>query len=208
MDDQEHTLLHNAIQGDEAALTALLRELTPELRRRVASRIGPQYRSIVGEDDVLQVTFLEAYLQIDRFEPRGDGALLAWVTKIAENNIRDAIRGEQAGRRPSPGDRLRAPAGRGESFDGLVFALGATYTTPSHEARMGEAVTRLTAAIDALPQDYAKVVRGIDLQGRSASDLAGDLGRSVGAVHMLRARAHDALRESLGSASQLFSFGA
>ena len=48
-------------------------------------------------------------------------------------------------------------------------------------------------------------MRLYDLECQPPQQVAEALGRSVGAVHMLRARAHDRLRELLGSASKFFS---
>jgi len=55
-----------------------------------------------------------------------------------------------------------------------------------------------------LPPDYEKVVRLYDLQCKSAVEVAAELGRSEGAVYMLRARAHERLKQELGSSSQFF----
>lgn len=198
-------MLASARSGDDRALSELLRRLSPELRRRVALRIGPQYRSLLSEDDVLQVTFIEAVMSLDTFEDRGEEAFIAWLLRIAENNLRDAIRGLEAVKRPSPGARVRR-RGASDSYDTLIEALGATRTTPSRIAGKDEALDHMERAIACLPPDYAEVVRAMDLEQRSAHEVAQAMGRSTGSVYMLRSRAHDALRAALGSASQLFSF--
>lgn len=41
-------------------------------------------------EDVMQVTYIEVFLHIHEFQPRGDGAFHAWLRRIAENNLRDA----------------------------------------------------------------------------------------------------------------------
>ena len=51
----------------------------------------------------------------------------------------------------------------------------------------------------------ATVVRLYDIEGRSGPEVATTMGRSRGAVVMLRARAHDRLAELLGSGSKFFS---
>ena len=63
----------------------------------------------------------------------------------------------------------------------------------------------LNKSLDRLPLDHRQVVRVYDLEGRSAAEVAGTMGRSQGAVHMLRARAYDRLRELLGAESRFFS---
>lgn len=199
------TLLAGARSGDDRSLAELLERVSPELRRRIAARIGHRYRSLIGEDDILQITFIEAVLRIGGFEGRGEDAFVGWLMTIAENNLRDAIRALEASKRPSPGDRVRRRAAS-DSYDTLIEAIGATRTTPSRIAGKDEAIEHLDRAINALPPDYAEVVRAMDIEQRPAGEVAAAMGRSVGAVYMLRSRAHDALRTSLGSASQLFSF--
>ncbi|XOV74895.1 MAG: RNA polymerase sigma factor [Phycisphaerales bacterium] len=94
-------LLANARSGDDAALAALLERITPELRRRIIPRIGPRYRSSIDEDDVLQVTFIEAFIRFPAFEDRGEDAFMSWLLRISENNLRDAIRA-RGGEAPQP----------------------------------------------------------------------------------------------------------
>jgi len=199
------TLLANARSGDDAALAALLERITPELRRRIIPRIGPRYRSSIDEDDVLQVTFIEAFIRFPAFEDRGEDAFMSWLLRISENNLRDAIRALEAAKRPSPSARIRRGA-QTDSYDTLIDAIGATRTTPSRVAGKDEAVEHLDTAINKLPPDYAEVIRALDIEQRPADEVAMAMGRSTGAVYMLRSRAHDALRNELGSASQLFSF--
>ncbi len=204
---REDQLVALASQGDSDALGDLLMHLAPQLRARLEPEIGQQYTSMINADDILQVTFLEAFLRFDRFEQRGAGAVLAWLTRIAQNNLRDAIRGLEAAKRPSPGKRVQSARSNDESYDGLVMALGATFSTPSVKAARHEAHRFLDEAIEALPEDYAVVIRAFDLDGASASDIATELGRSVGAVYMLRARAHESLRDAMGSETRYFSLG-
>ena len=99
---------------------------------------------------------------------------------------------------------MHTPAGH-DSYVTLLDQLALSATTPSRQAANNEAGGMLDDVIGKLPHDYRKVVRLYDLEGRSPTEVAESIGRSVGAVHMLRARAHDCLRELLGSESQFFS---
>lgn len=200
---EEHRLIGQATSGDHSALTTLLRAYSPRLRARLAGKIGAAWRSALDEDDVLQVTFLEAFLRIDRFTPKGHGAFLAWLTQIAENNLRDAIKGLERGKRPDP--RRRVQASSEESAAALIELLGAESITPSRIVATTEAKGVLDGAVRRLPADYRKVVQDLDLGGRSAAEVAADMNRSPGAVYMLRARAHDQLRELMGPGSLYFS---
>jgi DNA-directed RNA polymerase specialized sigma24 family protein len=60
-----------------------------------------------------------------------------------------------------------------------------------------EAVQVLNSLLERMPPDYAGVIRHYDLEERPVAEVAAALGRSAGAVYMLRARAHDLLRELL-----------
>ena len=107
-------------------------------------------------------------------------------------------------KRPQPRDRIREGE-NGDSVAGLAELVGATLTTPSRRVRKDEARSALLDAIDALPKDYATVIRLYDLDGQSVDETAKALCRSQGAVFMLRARALERLRGLLGTGSIFFS---
>ncbi|MEQ9616760.1 MAG: sigma-70 family RNA polymerase sigma factor [Phycisphaerales bacterium] len=193
--------------GDEQALAELLAHAGPVVHARIASDIGPQWRGTIEADDVLQVTYLEAFLHIDRVQAEDEAAFVAWLSRIAKNNLRDAIRSLGAAKRPDPRNRQRTKAPTDASYVGLVATLSAAGGTPSVQVAAGEARSFLKAALQALPEDYRAVIRMYDLESQSIEEVCETLGRSAGAVYMLRARAHDALRERMGSASNFFSQG-
>lgn len=204
-DDSE--LMGRARRGDREALSRLLEESLPALRASLAGRIGAQWQSKLDADDVVQVTCLEAFLYIDRFGPRGPGSFVAWLRQIAEHNLRDAIRGLSAGGRRLPVGHVAAPAGE-DSYVALYEYLGAATTTPSRQAAREEARVKLLEACGRLPEDYRRVVELYDLQQQGVAAVAEAMERSPGAVFMLRARAHDRLRELLGTASRFLSTSA
>jgi RNA polymerase sigma-70 factor, ECF subfamily len=198
------SLLQKAVEGDAAALRALLEHFGPEVRRRITSQIDKRWRASLDEDDVMQVAYLEAFLHIDQLTARDSVSFLAWLTRIAENALRDAIRGLSRQKRPDPARRLVAVAGD-DSCIALLECLGVTTTTPSRQAARHDAAALLENAVAGLPEDYKTAVRLCDLEGRPTAEVAVGMGRSVGAVCMLRARAHDRLRQVLGSSSQFFT---
>ena len=61
---------------------------------------------------------------------------------------------------------------------------------------------RLRQALATLPETYREVVERYELGGESAAEVAKRLGRSVGAIFMIRARALRRLLELLGSTSR------
>lgn len=199
-------LLEKAMGGDQDALVELLDAIGPEVRRRIAAKLDGPWRSVLDADDVMQVTYMEACMKLDRFTGGGSGGFLAWLSRLAENNLIDAIRSLESAKRPDPRKRI-GPVRRSyeDSVVTLVEMLGSTSTTPSRVAGKAEASRFLEAALARLPADYAKVIRLYDLEGRSIGEVASQLGRSEGAVYMLRARAHDQLKEFLGPAGRFFT---
>ncbi len=205
--DKLEGLLRKARGGDRSALMSLLEHCGPRVRERIAPKIGGWLQAHLDADDVMQVTYLEVVLRLDKFTSGGVSGFMAWVTRLAENNLIDAVRALEASKRPSP--RKQVSAARkpgGESYLGLVEMLGATYTTPSRDAAKEEAKGFLEIALEKLPPDYAKAIRMYDLEGCSIEEVGEALGRSQGAVYMLRARAHERLREAIGTESQFFSY--
>jgi len=125
----EDELLQQACEGDEKALGKLLDLHTPELRRVVARKLPARWQSLLSEEDVLQQTFTDAFLDINQFKPGRDSVFLAWLTTLATHNLLDAIRMLEADKR---GGRVRrvTPGASDESYAKLMGELGGTATTP------------------------------------------------------------------------------
>ncbi len=195
-----------AREGDLEALAALLERCGPRVRARLSGRLPARHRAVLDEEDVLQVTYLEACLRIGSFGGDSEAAFGAWLAAIAEHNLQDALR--ELGRAKRPDSRGRVQAAHrtdGDPAADLFEELCATTTSPSRAAARAEARGLLETALARLPRDYAEVVRLYDLEGRAIEETAGRLGRSHGAVHMLRQRAHDRLREALGDPARFHS---
>lgn len=198
-------LLQQAVAGDAAALRTLLKQYGPLARNSIRGKIDPKWRSVLEEDDVMQVTYLEAFLHLDQLAARDIDGFVAWLSRIAQNVLRDALRGLMRQKRPQPGRRVGQAAASDESYAALIELLGTTSSTPSRHAVQSEANRELESALAELPPDYGRVVRLYDLEGRPAGEVASELGRSVGAVLMLRSRALQHLRRLMGSPSRFFS---
>lgn len=196
-------LLQLAIKGDHASLTILLEKYGPEARRAIAGKIPERHRSILSEDDVMQETYAEAFQDISKFIPRGERSFPAWLRKITERNFFEVIRELDAKKRGGGWVRLE-PVSLEDSYVDLFEKLGATTTTPSRELMRKEAKDGLSRAMEQLPSAYRTVVEEYDLHGESVEEVAKLLGRSVGAVFMLRNRAHIMLKEILEKGSRLF----
>jgi RNA polymerase sigma factor (sigma-70 family) len=199
----QNRLLAEAQAGNRVSLATLLEAVGPVVRSRIAAKITGPLQANLDADDVMQVTYLEAVLRLDRFRTGGVDGFTAWLSRLAENNLIDAVRALEAAKRGG-GQRLAA-ANPEESMVALVEVLGVTSTTPSRVAARGEVGRHLEAALATLPRDYEQVIRLYDLAAKPITEVASALGRSEGATWMLRARAHDRLREAMGSGHRYFS---
>lgn len=200
-DSADDSLLRLAVSGNTEALGELLERTALQIRREI--RIHNVWMSKLDADDVMQVTFLEAVLYIRRFDPDRSGSFSGWLLRIAENNVRDLTRLLGRQKRPPP-ERQVHPTPE-DSCHELIETLTATSQTPSRTVSLQESRELMELAISRLPRDYRRVVELYDLKSIPIEQVAETLNRSPGAVYMLRARAHDRLREILGSESRYFS---
>lgn len=204
-DAELRDLVAKAVAGEADALSSLLEVYGPQIEQQL--RVGRPWQAVLEPGDVMQVTYLEAFLQIGRFRPEQAESFPAWLRRIADNNLRDAIRGLDRQKQLPPSRRIEWTQGD-ESFVGLYDLLAASSSTPSRVMAQKDVRRVLEAALERLPADYARTVRLYDLEGRSIDEVAEALKRSPGAVHMMRARAHERLGELLETAAVWFGSSA
>ena len=80
--------------------------------RSLAADIDKQWRSVLDIEDVMQVTYMEAILQIRQFSRGGVDGFRAWLTRLAENNLIDAVRGLEAAKQRTPSAATSSKRGR------------------------------------------------------------------------------------------------
>jgi len=199
MEPEVDRRVSRAAGGDRAALEELLRECAPRVRARVA--VHDRWRRSLDPEDVMQVTFLEAFLRAGSLRARDLAGFEAWLGRIAANNLRDALRGLQREKRPEAHQRVTHGPG-GESARTLLGRLASEDSSVGARVAGREAVGLLHDALGRLPDSYRRVVEAVDLEERPVAEFAAEDGRSPGAVHMLRSRAHERLRELLTSPAE------
>jgi RNA polymerase sigma-70 factor (ECF subfamily) len=167
-------LLERARAGDQSALNALMERHLPRLRRWASGRLPRWARDIADTQDLVQETLLQTFKRIDRFEPRGDGALQAYLRQGVMNRIRDEFR--RAGRRPANAE--------------LDSQAPASAASPLEEAIGSQAVERYETALQRLrAEDREAIVARIEM-GFTHEQLATLLGKpSANAARMAVERA-------------------
>ena len=142
------TLLELAQAGDQAALETLVARYRPRLERWASGRLPRWARDITDTQDLVQETLFQTFKRIESFEPRGDGALQAYLRQAILNRIREELR--RVKRKPSKVD-----------LDSQAEADG---WSPLEEAIGREALERYERALAALrAEDREAIVARIEL---------------------------------------------
>ena len=182
-----------AKDGDESALEQLCRVYSERVRWIVRLRMGGEIRSKLESMDLAQDVFISALRDLGNFTYKSEGDFLLWLSKIAENRIRDNLDRLHANKRDIHKE-VRFDSFRpttGESFAGAVGPIDRT--TPSVIMSKREDLTRLARAIDTLKPEYRKVIVLTKIEGLSCKEIADRMGKSADAVRMLVSRAIAAL---------------
>jgi RNA polymerase sigma factor (sigma-70 family) len=202
-DTDEQELIGLAVAGDEHALKLLLLRHFDRLAAHIAAKLPIYLCSTTDPEDILQVTFAQAFRFIRVFEPRGDGSLYAWLVTIADRKLSDRMKFHNAQKRGG-GQTATGFANPDESAVQLLDTLADGTETPSRCVMRGEMLDALHGAINRLPEDHRLAIRLCCLERLPAAEVARRMNRTEHAVHMLCSRARGLLRKMLGRSSQYF----
>ena len=182
---EDDDLLAGVRSGRRSALQQLLERHRPTFERNAQALVGAQLKARVRLSDLLQSTFLAVVASSPDFQGEDETAFVRWVTRILENNVRDAARYHQAARR----DRRR------ETSDQELALLGlrSRGAGPETQAILSEELLQVSRALQRLPDDYRKIILFRLTRGGTHEDAARAMGRSNGATRVLLARARAAL---------------
>lgn len=136
------TLLARVRAGEADARERLLGRYLPLLRRWAHGRVPPRARRLADTDDLVQTALVRALNAVERFEPRREGAFLAYLRKILLNRLRTAVQ------RADAGPVLRS----------LPDRLPGARPSPLEEAIGAEAMSAYEAALDSLTEDQHQAV--------------------------------------------------
>jgi len=194
------SLFGQVSEGDEEALLRLLEQYSARIRGQIDRQIPRRFQSVIDADDILQQTFVDAIRSVARLRDLNEAKFAAWLRTLARRNLIDVLRSLETHRRGGTIRRVTANSWSA-SASNLLDIVSFTSQTPSRAVASRESIDRLQQAISGLPQDYRLVVERYDLSSESIEEIAASLGRSVGAVFMLRKRAHRMLSDLLKSSS-------
>ena len=198
----EKELLAKAISGDRVALQELLLLYHRQFTSYVKLRRPAGLQSTVCSDDVVQQAYVHVIREIKHFRPRTPRSFFAWLKKIGENCLRDAIRAQKCVKRG--GDRQQVAGVVAEnpgSKPDFLESLVPDSHTPSSSVARHELVAAVRECLDILPDDYRRAVELYFYMGKSLRETSTMMQRSPRAVQGLLDRAKKKMRNALGSLS-------
>jgi len=187
-----------AKEGDEAAANQLCSVYGERVRRIIRLRLDQRLRPKLDSVDVVQDVLILALGRLNDFTYKNEGDFLRWLSRIAENRVRDIFDRFQADKRDIHREIPFKKEGR--STDGRSFGAAEPMRTTTPSVIMGkkEALDRLEKALDELKPEYKEIIVLKKIEGLSHAEIAEKLGRNTGAVRMLLARAMAALTITYG----------
>ena len=184
-----------AKDGDESALDQLCKVYNERILRIIRMRMGPELRTKLESMDLVQDAFISALRSLENFTYKNEGDFLRWVSKIAENRLRDNLDKLHANKRDI---RKEIPLNnRSTTQDTFVGISGPIdTTTPSLIISRREDLNKLEKAMDKLKPEYREVITLTKIEGLSYKEAADKLGKGPDAVRMLLSRAITVLSQS------------
>lgn len=192
----DQDLLKLAQAGNPQAMESVLAQLAPALHRYSLRMC----RQLDDADESTQDALLSVAQHLKDYE--GRASLSSWAFTLA----RTACSRKRRGLKNQPLHSFEELSQGGEVSERSELAqtnsgLGQTSEDPESLAQEHELVSRLRAAIAALPADAHDVMVLRDVEGLSAEEAASALGLSVEALKSRLHRARKQLREALDAAS-------
>lgn len=176
-----------ARQGDAAALDQLWRSCRDYLRLAAAQELPRELRAKVSPSDVVQDTLTAAQENLGQFRGQTDAELHAWLRTILR---REAVRVRRRFLESEKRDlRREVTLGPDQDVSGIESVALEIHATPWRQLASDESIRALRSLIEALPEDYQRVVIARAFERRSFLQIALESNRTEGAVRKLWLRA-------------------
>jgi len=180
-------LLERARSGDRQALSRAFERQQRRLAVLIYYKLPGGRRSFDEVEDLVQEAFLRAWRDLESFTWRSPDSFFRWLATIAEHVVIDRARYQGRERRAAEEVPFRSESNPGG-------AEPADTATPSRLLARKEAVERLLARLDLLPEDYREALVLAKIEGCSTVEIAERMGKTREAVALLVYRALQRLR--------------
>jgi len=193
VNDKTRHLVALAQDGGESALNQLCKVYGARVLWIIRLRLGRELRSKLESMDLVQDVLMSALKDLGNFTYKTEGDFLRWLSRIAENRLRNQLQRLHANKRDIRKE-VQLNSYRPTVEDSFVAALDAVdTTTPSAIMSKREELDKLAKAIDVLKPEYRQVIVMTKIEGLSYKEIGERLGKSSEAVRKLVSRALEEL---------------
>jgi len=182
-----------AKQGDKSALNQLYRAYVERVRWMVRFNMSKELRAKLESMDLVQDALIHALQGLGDFTYKNEGDFVRWLSKIAQNALRDNLDRLRADKRDIRKEVAFGDYGPTTGGRRLGSPMPIDRTTPSVIMSKREDLAKLEKALDLLKPEYREVIVLTKIEGLSYGEIGDRLGKSADAVRMLVSRAMAAL---------------
>lgn len=175
-------LLERARGGSDTALEAFYERAARKLLPLIRLRLGRSLRNELESRDILQSVLLKSFTRLSQLQE--PGAVMGWLARMAENEIRD---------RADYTSRERRDAARRVPIEAHAEAIPAPVRQALSQVILAERVEQLACALEALPDAQRDLIVFRKIEEMSFAEIGAKLGKSEDACRMAFARAMAAL---------------
>jgi RNA polymerase sigma-70 factor (ECF subfamily) len=191
MDSRTSTfgLVERFKNGETQAFSLIFSKYRRRLAVLVHYKMSAELRAAVEVDDILQEVFLKAAQDMGNFTYQSPGSLMAWLSRISEHVIVDAVRHEHRTKRHAE-EMLRF---RSESNPAGPEPVNRE--TPSQVFLRAESIEILLKKLDALPTEYREMILLAKFEGLTTKEISERAKKSRESVALTLHRALKRFRE-------------
>ncbi|MFQ5720478.1 MAG: RNA polymerase sigma factor [Acidobacteriota bacterium] len=186
--EESAALLRRAKAGSREAMDLLYGRIGGKLLGLIRLRMGSGLRANLESRDILQAVMLRSFQRIERLERSDTGSLMAWLARIAENEIRD---------RADFHARQRRDAARNVPLEEGAD-VAASVRSALSQAIWDERAECLERALETLDAGHREVILLRKFEELGFREIGKRMGKTEDASRMQFARAMAALTLAMG----------
>lgn len=191
-------LLRRARDGSSGALGQLLEHYREYLALLARVQIDKRLQGKIDPSDLVQETFAEASRAFHGFLGKTEPELVHWLRRMMATRTGKLVRRYYGTQQRDPRVERELYNELDRSSQALGAVLAASETSPSMKLARREQSVLLARALARLPDAQREAVILRHLEGIDTIEVARRMGKSVGGVRALCARAIATLRQLMG----------
>jgi RNA polymerase sigma-70 factor, ECF subfamily len=186
-------LIEQARRGEPGALDRLLESYRNYLRLLARTGVDATLRGKADPSDLVQDTYLRAFRDFGQFRGATEAELAGWLRQILARTLANRARHARARKRALAREQSLDQL-LGRSSQAMERLLASAAHSPSESAQRRDLGVVLADVLAELSAEQREVVVLRHLEGLGWDEVAERMGRTPGAVRMLRTRALKQLR--------------